>query len=1113
MMRRLFLLAALVLAQPALADAVLPRLGPMPVLAEDGSVSGVADIPFGTRLTILSRDGAVLTVQDESGAPLRLRTTDVIAAPKAGLTLMAADRSGGTTTDRPDLQLWDSAFQLRVFLGGAGSGKLVSSMMIPAESDLAQARLPVLSIDTAETSVGTSVTMVQALFPLLVKALDPAGTGQGDKVILHVLVDGSDYAKPFMLETLRQLSRTLAEQPKLLAEEMLFTRQVLNDSGDIRDDGAVSASGLRSEWPAAEMANQKADMTATLAAALERLVEGIEPSDPATHLVLILAGPGLSDQAGSLKSASAAGARLAARRADGGGIGAILLAQGTPEPNPANGVVLAALAGDAQTRLADFGTNLASELAALTQAKTQDPTDRRVNTICTDAARGELPCLIPTNSTLPPETSSALAGQTPTTWIALPLWLVSESAPLDLVPVGAVGADVHQNQTDIRACAAIGYVWDQANKACGPAGEAQGIDLSDQLYAAQEAFDMAQQERDAARDALARQDADWQDQKADLYSQLFSAETDRDAARTALEDLEDTVARQMAALAEAQDTAAAQADQLTRLTEQDLILQDDLLAAQNQEAYLSADLDQRTAELQTATTEIAALGQQEDQLRSALIAAQTDLATLEATAVTLTRSLADEAAIRAAGAAKAAQAEAELQDRLTSTEAHSAELDDTIAALSQTLDDERAAKATIEASAAQAYTDLQDFRTASAANFTALQAQIAQAQAMVTDLQVAKDDVTARLSNAEAARAEAEQSVQVKDSQIAELGWQIETLTGSVSDSAQQLADLGATLDQERRKSQTLQAEAAAELARLDGEIADLTRTGDVNATLLAQSVAAKADLAALQEKNDALATANTAATSQLTALSGTVKQADARLAELHQDLTATRLTLETIQAERAALQAENDAFAKAGATATSQMKALSEAAVGTESMLADLRQNLAAAGLKLETAQTRSAAQIAALQGQVADLTKSRDDLADQVAQLSVEKNDQLATLQAERDAPALQVSSREQQVTASPDAEIPAVTAQLAATAEPPLFADAVTLRPKPRPADLTGANEAASAPQQKKALAMAVPLPPTNAKPTTMRREVAPSLKAPRLNGCTFQWTGQVGKLLCP
>lgn len=1028
MMRGIFLLAALLVAGPALADSVVPRLGPLPVLAEDGSVSGEADIPFGQPLSILSQDGAVLTVQDDAGQELRVRATDVIAAPQTGLTLMPTGQDTGTATDRPDLQLWDSAFLLRVFLEGAGAGTLSPAMMIPAGSDLAKARFPVLSIDKAETSVGTPVTMVQALFPLMLKALDPGSEGHQRKVVLHVLVDGSDYARPFMIEKLRTLSRTLAEQPAMLGEEVHFTRQVLFESGAVRNDGEVSASGLRSEWTPPKETTTKAGLTTALSSALQDLAKGIDPADPATHLMLILAGPGLSDDAGALKGASAVGSSLAERRSAGADIGGILLAQGTPEPNPANGAVLADLAGGAKTKLADFGADILHELAGLSSARTQGSTNDLSKTICADAALKGIPCVVPINSTLPPEISGALASNDHTTWVALPLWLVAESAPLDLVPRGEVASDVHGAQADIRACAAIGYVWDAANTACVAESETQGIDPLDQLASAKQ--------------------------------ELGTVTAERDDARNMLDQLQQTVDSQTSELAEAQTTAASQSDQLAQLAASEQSAQSDLLAAQGQAADLSATLDQRNAELQAANDQIAKLGQEEQQINSALNDAQTRLASLQEMSASLSKSLDEAGAAKAQIEAEAAQAEADLQTRLKASEAHSAELETSAAELSQSLDAERSAKAEIAANAAQAQADLQDRLTAIEAKSSDLQAQIEQSQTTVSTLTAARDEVSARLAKAEAALAKAEQGLQDKDAKIAELGAEVATLQASLKDSGQQLSDLGNTLEDERQNAQKAQAKSAAEMDRLNNELADLTKTSDVNATLLAQSNEAKASLAALQAEKDTLSKANAATTEKLAAVAVATQKTDAKLGELGKALAAAHQDLEAVKSQ--------------------------------------------------------DAAQIAALQMQVKDLTKARGDLSDQLAQLAAEKDKQIASLQTERDAFAKQLSDLKSGTVAAPQvAKQPTATSDAASTDQAPLFATDATPHPKSRPTGLLAMDSDGAAPaaQEAPGTSLAVLKPTTKANPDVPSRQVAPSLKAPGLNGCKFEWTGQAGRLICP
>ncbi len=1056
-MRGLFLLAAFLLSGPAVADSVIPRVGPLPILAVDGSVSGTANVQFGQKLTILSENSGVLTVQDGSGEQLRVRATDVIAAPKVGLALMPANQPPGSATDRPDLQLWDSAFQLRVFLAGAGSGNLVPSLTIPAGSDLGRVRLPIMSIEKAETSVGSPVTMVQALFPILLKSLDPAGQEQGRKVVLHVLVDGSDYPRPFMVEKLRLLSRALAERPTMLGPELHFTRQILFESGAVHDDGMVSASGLRSEWSAAPETKKKAGLTAALTSALQRMADGIDPTDHAVHLVLILLGPGLSDDAAALKSASAVGASLAARRADGAEIRGILLAQGTPEPNPANGAVLADVAGGAETKLADFGADLLPQLADLTATMTHDSKDNRVKAICTEATADDIPCVIPANSILRPEAASALAPEGHTTWVAVPLWLVSESAPLDLVPDGSVVADVHVNQADIRACAAAGSVWDAGAMACSPTGAGPTADPSGQLAKLQEELITSTSERDAARNTLSLRGSAWNDERADLGRQLASANDDRDAARMEVAKLEAKVASQTAALQDSQNRAAAQAGQLIQLATEALTVKAGLVAARKRDAELSFDLDQRTGELSAAISQLAKLGQADEQKNASLAAAQSRLAAEEDTVKSLAQSLDEAKAAKDDVEAKAAQAQAALQERLISSETRTTALERTTATLSQSLDKERAAKADSEAKAAQAQADLEDRLGSSEKGNAALEAQIAQAQTTIAALMVAKDDVSERLAKAEAETASAEQGLQEKAAEISDLNSKLQTLTGSLEDSAQHLADLDATLADERQHNQTAQADAAAEIIRLNGEVADLAKTGDVNATLLAQSHDAQARLTRIEAENDALAKANADAASKLKTLSSAAGLANAKVVLVSQDLAVTRQ--------------------------------------------------------KLEATLTESMAQIEALQEQVKALTKTRGDLSDSVALLSAEKDRAAAAFQAERDTLVKRIGDLQAQLsTLLVDSDQPVSTTDPSAAAvSPPLGAE-TALRPKPRPTGLQ-ATAAKSVALAAKELTVAAVSPFAKTKLNATPRQVAPTLNAPGLNGCKFEWSGQAGRLVCP
>ena len=1010
MIRGLFLLAAILLGDHAVADSVLPRLGPLPILAADGSVSGAADIPFGERLTILSQDGAILTVKDATGQEFQVRASDVIAAPKAGLSLMQDDQLAGSATDRADLQLWESAFQLRVFLGGAGSNKFAPSMVVPAGTDLSTARLPVMSIDKAETSVGTPVTIVQALFPLLLTAIDPVGQGQGHSVELHVLVDGSDYARPFMLEKLRLLSRGLAEQPGLLGDGTRFTRQVLYESGAVRDDGEVSASGLRAEWAAEEASKDQIGLTVALSVALKELAEQFDPADSVTHLVLILAGPGLSDDSDAIRIAKEAGDSLAARRAGGVEVGGVVLLQGTPEPNPANDAVLANLAGGAPIKLVDFGTEVFSQLSAFATAKADAPTLGSANPICEGALLGRIPCLVPINPARFEGLSSTFVASQHTNWVALPLWFVSETAPLDLVPNGFLAEDVHAEQADIRACNAIGYVWDVSNAACVPAGEEQGTDFYAQLSAAQDEMASISSQKDSAQEELARQQADWQTEKTTLERLLLSMQEDRDAALVSIRDLEAKVATQLAALLDAQDKVSSQSDQLMQFSVAAESMKEDLSAAQARADELLATIENRTAELQDATTRINALDQNETSINEALAIAQDQTAKLESTVDTLTQSLEEERTAKADLEAKTAQLEADFQEKISVETARSADLDTMRAALSQSLEDERAntalAKANAEQTIAELSHSLEDERAstvlakanaeqaiadlshsledehantalvktnaeqviadlekrikASEANSAVLQAQISDSQATIATLQAAKNDLSKPLSN-----------VEVK---LIQPDWQNEKarLEGLLSATQQDR-------DAARASIAALEAQVANQLTIISQAQSKVSSQADQLMQFAADAQSMKSDLLAAQARADELSVTIESRNAELQA-------ATARIDALSQNETSINEALAIAQDQTAKLETtvdtltqslEEERTAKADLeTRTAQLKTDFEEKISLEAARsASLDTVRAALSQSLEDERAKSALVKTNTEQAIADLSQSLKD------------------------------------------------------------------------------------------------------------------------------------------
>ena len=435
------LITGLMISAGARAETVLPRLSPLAELDASGAATGaMLHLPFGQPLQVLDRAGDVVTVEDADGTASRVAAGDLVSLPAGQGGLVAVAAPGRESGDRPDLPLWDSAARARLYLQGAAGDSLRPALTETPGGEFPATGLPVFALETAPTTVGHPVMMAGVWMPVMPEALDPSGTAVPRKVVLHVVVDGSDYARDFTLETLQTLSRSVQQDDTLTA----FSRQVIYDDGALRDDGQIAAAGLRAEWPEAG-GGQGAGLSAALADALGSVADGITPGDGAAHLVLVLVGPGLTADEAALSRIAAAGQRLADLRTKGADLRGVILMQGSPEPNPANDAVLAQMAGGAATRFVDFGGDVMAGLDGILSAAPAGDAAAvaaRRDRLCTLAAERALPCVIAAPGVLPP-----VAGGD---WVALPLWFVLDGTALDLVPLGMDPSDARAAQAVIR---------------------------------------------------------------------------------------------------------------------------------------------------------------------------------------------------------------------------------------------------------------------------------------------------------------------------------------------------------------------------------------------------------------------------------------------------------------------------------------------------------------------------------------------------------------------------------------------------------------------------------------------------------------------------------------
>lgn len=1067
-MKQLFaaLLCSLALSAPAQAEVALPRLSPLDVVTAEGLATGeTVSVPFGLPLEVLERsatDGTIVTVQDATGARFAVSAADLIAPTtgQAGLVAMAAP--GRDAGERPDLPLWDSAARGRLYLQGGGADSLRPALTEQPGGVFPATGLPVFAVETAPTTIGRPVLMAGAWVPVMPEALDPSGSAAPTTVVLHVLVDGSDYARDFTLETLQTLSRAVAEGGQIAA----FSRQVIYDNGALRDEGQVPAAGLRAEWPAAEAAN--GTLTDALAAALESLAKGIVPEDGAAHVVLVLVGPGLESDPDALARLAAAGQTLT-------GLRGIVLVQGTPEPNPANETVLAQMAGATTAQFLDFGGDVMGAVTGvLSIAPETDATTlaARRDKICAVAADRVLPCVIASPGVLPAVPAAD--------WVALPLWFVMDGAALDLVPAGMAPADARAAQDAIRACHAAGQVWDVALAACAATASVMPPDtdgLRADLAALQGELSTRAQERDAALDDLSRQTAEWDDQRSALRAEADDALANLAAAQLELDRRAETIAAQEAQVSEQSVAIADLTDRADALALSVSDLSAELETALAEAARLGSDLDARDAALLAATDQVAELTATRDETLADLTQTQDDLATAEAERARLASDLT---------ALQTAQAEAE-------------------AALTQ----ERADWQAKADAAAQALADMTAARDQSAAQVaelttaqTALQGQVADLSGQLTAAKAQSDAQLADLTAAQTAL----------EGQIAGLTGQLGDLTIAKDQSVAQVADLTAQL-----ANQT-DARASAEAALSAAQAAATQAAAEADAAskkAMAQLLAAQADYAALVTERDDLAARLSVQTARADDLEAV--KSDLSLAE--SDIRAEHATVTRQLAEAQAKLAELDA---ASASATAEAAKTQIVLADAQAKLAELEAARAAAlaeTASTQTALTEAQAQAVAAADRMAALQAERDALAAQVAKGQGDESmtvqdltDRLAKSEAE-------VARLTGDLTAALAAR-PLAEDMTAPAGEGVALALNPTLKPKPRPSlDLAAAPAAAPAKAPAKTVAKtpakaavkvaaAAPAP----QPAASRR-VAPATAAPQLKGCQFQWVGKEGRLVCP
>lgn len=424
-------------------DIAYPRHSPLLVqFKTPGGQDNPVSLPFGTILPLLEIGQSEVTAKLPDGAQVLIRSADVYIPPSPAFVRHGA---GMSSQDRARLSFWDSALRAKGFLRH-GPTELTRPFLQEAGIGGMPEILPVLDITDVTGHSERSIRLINGLIPMSIDTLafsDADSVAASRPVILHILVDGSEYTREFSQRQLRDLSRMLDAQIVDPTAPVQVQQSVLFNNGEIIELEAASLSSLRRLLPQPPGVVDGTLSSAVLAA-MQRVHDNIAADELAekTHIVLVLLGPGLN--AGlvddpDLASLAQELARLATRS---GNIG-LLLGSVTPEPSEMPARILNGLGRGFPSRLVNFGAALDAEVVNMLGDLTQPLGGANVDALCTQARDYGFPCLsgvgVESWQQLLPDARDAAAME----WFSLPMWFVADDNLLVLETLPSVFSDNH----------------------------------------------------------------------------------------------------------------------------------------------------------------------------------------------------------------------------------------------------------------------------------------------------------------------------------------------------------------------------------------------------------------------------------------------------------------------------------------------------------------------------------------------------------------------------------------------------------------------------------------------------------------------------------------------
>ena len=583
-------------------EVAYPKYSPLPVYGAhpgDDETSRQLSVEFGDALPVIELDNDTVLVSLPNNAGMaRFKLADVVLSD--GLEHI---RPGPNfqLKDRASLSFWDSKLRAQGFLQ---NGPSVDTSPLLSEFNVTEGipNLPVLELSIFHNSLGREVQIAQSLVPAsdeFLKNLILNEQQAAEEIELHIVVDGSSYARDFAQRRLNAFSRRVAASDDL--KEMTLTRTVILENGETVGPDAIQISGLRQLFPQSSTSgSNNGTLSQGFTEALQNLtamLEGQEASDR-SRIILILLGPGVRENIlDDPEFKSVASALRQQMRANRFGV---MIGTITPEPSEIPNLLLSQLGIGIPSNMVAFTDQLDHSLSRMSdEISALRSTGERNDERCYFDLDQQTLCLFSENMEAVGRIL-AVPDETELEWFAVPLWHIVDGATLVLERnlMSQTDAVLPLRQTGNKDNL-INY-------------------LRADLTALQEEFDNLTELQIAKSHEMATELANWSAREVGLEASLDAANAKQDELRSALVLAREDVVFLEARLKEVSEQYLDEQDNRTQLQQELAKVSELLRTVEAQKRRLERSLSGLAMEKSSAEQRASGLLEENSQLVSEL---------------------------------------------------------------------------------------------------------------------------------------------------------------------------------------------------------------------------------------------------------------------------------------------------------------------------------------------------------------------------------------------------------------------------------------------------------------------------------------------------------------